>query len=73
MLDCITSGNGDADALNELLSKVEVDVNAYDASGFTLMHHAASLGYDDCIYALFKVGANLEQYTIVKFTILWWL
>ena len=66
----MTSTNGDADALNDLLSKVEVDINAYDSSGFTLMHHAASLGYDDCIYVLFKAGANLEQYTIVVYSIL---
>lgn len=66
----MTSTNGDADALNDLLSTVEVDINAYDSSGFTLMHHAASLGYDDCIYALFKAGANLEQYTIVVYSIL---
>lgn len=59
--------SGDADALIELLSRSEVDINAYDSSGFTLMHHAASLGYDDCIYALFKLGANLEQFTIVLF------
>lgn len=59
------STNGDADALIEEISKIEVDINAYDSSGFTLMHYAASLGYDDCIYALFKYGANLEQYTIV--------
>lgn len=59
------STSGDGDGLIEMLSQSEVDINAYDSSGFTLMHHAASLGYDDCIYALFRSGANLEQYTIV--------
>ena len=65
LLDCMKSTNGDADVLVEQISQCEVDINAYDSSGFTLMHHAASLGFDDCIYALFKCGANLEQITIV--------
>ena len=49
---------GDASVLEELF-------NAYDSSGFTLLHHAAMLGYDDSIYVLFQYGANLNQLTVV--------
>ena len=56
---------GDASVLEELFKKYSIDVNAYDSSGFTLLHHAAKLGYDDSIYVLFQYGANLNQLTVV--------
>lgn len=56
---------GDASVLEELFKKYSIDVNAYDSSGLTLLHHAAMLGYDDSIYVLFQYGANLNQLTVV--------
>ena len=56
---------GDGDAVLNLLEKLQFDINAYDSAGYTLMHYAASLGYDDCIYSLFKSGANLEEVALV--------
>ena len=56
---------GDASVLEELFKKYSIDVNAYDSSGFTLLHHAAMLGYDESIYVLFQYGANLNQLTVV--------
>ena len=64
-LDCMVDSQGDSGPLGELLKKCPVDINAYDTSGFTLLHHAARLGYDDCIYVLFQCGANHDQLNMV--------
>ena len=60
------TSSGDADVLEKLIGSSAVDINAYDSSGMTLLHHAAQHGYDDCIYILFKHGANIKQKTIVR-------
>lgn len=60
------ASNGDNTELSSLLEHQAVDINAYDSTGRTLFHVAASMGYDDCLYTLFEYGAHLEQVTTVS-------
>ena len=63
---CIVNSNGDNTELERMLKGLSVDINAFNSEGKTLLHIAASLGFDDCIYTLFQYGAHLDQYSIVE-------
>lgn len=59
------NSQGDAESLEQKIAQSAIDINAYDSRGFTLLHYAAQLGFDDSIYVLFKCGATLDQCTLV--------
>ena len=51
--------------LDEKLSNLEYNINAYDMQGYALIHWAAYYGYTECIEVLIKHGANILLNTIV--------
>ena len=59
------NSKGDGETLEQKIAQSTIDINAYDSKGYTLLHYAAQLGYDDCLYVLFKYGAMLDQLTLV--------
>ena len=61
------NSQGDGETLERKIAQSTIDINAYDSKGYTLLHYAAQLGYDDCLYVLFKCGAVLDQLTLVLF------
>ena len=52
--------------LDDLLSNVKCNINAYDAQGYALIHWAARYGYTACIDTRIKHGADIEITTLVK-------